>query len=87
MEEDEGLSERTSFIVDELVSLVRFCLTSCHFKFQDKIFLQLDGVAMGGSVSVVMANLYMNFFEEMALRMAVGAGVEVPDVWYRLWMT
>ena len=40
-------------------------------------------MATDGSVSVVVANLYMTFFENMALRTAVEAGVEAPDIWYR----
>ena len=83
LEGDEDLSSRTSLSVDELVSLVRFCLTCCYFRCQDEIYVQVDGVAMGGSVSVVVANLYMFFFEEMALKEASKVGLLVPDVWFR----
>ena len=79
LESDEDLESRSSLMVDELVSLVRFCLTRCYFRFQEGMYIQVDGVAMGGSVSVVVANLYMFFFEEMALD-------EARQVVIRFWL-
>ena len=72
---DEGLGERTGFSVDELVALVNFCLTSCYFVHQGKVYIQEGGVAMGSSLSVVVANVYMFHFEELALASAKESGL------------
>ena len=42
------------------------------FSFQGKSYKQLHGAAMGSPCSPVVANIYMEYFEELAL------GPEVP---------
>ena len=42
------------------------------FSFQGKFYKQLHGAAMGSPCSPVVANIYMEYFEELAL------GPEVP---------
>jgi len=80
---DDSLSERTILSVVELMSLLEFCLSNCYFLHKGSFYVQSDGVAMGGSVSVVVANIYMFHFEELALSSARRLGLLVPDHWLR----
>ena len=47
-------------------------LSIYFFTFQDKFFKQLHGTTMGSPCSPVVANIYMEYFENMAL------GPELP---------
>ena len=57
---------------DEVMQLLKLVLENCVFTFQDKFFKQLHGTAMGSPCSPVVANIYMEYFETMAL------GPELP---------
>lgn len=52
----------------EITSLVELCLRSTFFSFQGVIYEQVDGVAMGSPLSPIIANIYMEHFEEMVLQ-------------------
>ena len=54
------------------MGLLKLVLENCVFSFQDKFYKQLHGAAMGSPCSPVVANIYMEYFEELAL------GPEVP---------
>ena len=47
-------------------SLLELVLNNCVF-FWGKFYQQLQGAAMGSPVSPVIANIYMKYFEEIAL--------------------
>jgi len=47
--------------------LAEICLRSTFFSFQDHYYEQISGVAMGSSLSPIVANLYMEHFERKAL--------------------
>ena len=57
---------------NEVMGLLKLVLENCVFSFQDKFYKQLHGAAMGSPCSPVVANIYMEYFEELAL------GPEVP---------
>ena len=57
---------------DEAMKLLKLVLENCVFTFQDKFFKQLHGATMGSPCSPVVANIYMEYFENMAL------GPELP---------
>ena len=57
---------------DEVMQLLKLVLENCVFTFQDKFFKQLHGTAMGSPCSPVVANIYMEYFENLAL------GPELP---------
>lgn len=80
---DPSVVERSKLQVCELIRLVEFCLTRCYFVFEGDVYIQNDGIAMGSSLSVVVANIYMFHFEEMALQEGMSRGLQVPDVWMR----
>ena len=52
---------------DEVMQLLKLVLENCVFTFQDKFFKQLHGAAMGSPCSPVVANIYMEYFENLAL--------------------
>ena len=62
--------QRTSLLVSDIVELLRFCMSTTYFVFRGVIYEQVYGTAMGSPVSVVIANLYMEWFEQTALRTA-----------------
>ena len=55
------------------------CLRSTYFSFGGNLYEQKEGAAMGSPVSAVVANLYMKFFEELALETAPTR----PRLWKR----
>ena len=57
---------------NEVMGLLKLVLENCVFSFQGKFYKQLHGAAMGSPCSPVVANIYMDYFEELAL------GPEVP---------
>ena len=56
----------------EVMQLLKLVLENCVFTFQDKFFKQLHGTAMGSPYSPVVANIYMEYFKNLAL------GPELP---------
>ena len=53
------------------------CLKSTYFCYERNFYEQKEGAAMGSPVSAVVANFYMEFFEELAL--------ETVPTRHRLW--
>lgn len=66
-------------IVGEYMRLVKLCLGTCYFKFNGKVYQQLDSLAMGNQLSSFAANCFMSALE-------TGAEESYPDfpsIWYR----
>ena len=70
LREDENLVERTPLSPDRVAELLSLCLKSTYFSFDGVFYEQRQGAAMGSPVSAVVANLCMEFFEELALESA-----------------
>ena len=70
LRQDEALADRTTLSTDRVADLLEMCLKSTYFSYGGEFFEQREGAAMGSSVSAVVADLYMEFFEELALRTA-----------------
>ena len=66
------LNDRTVLSVQNIIELFGFCLHNTYFSFENKFYEQVEGVAIGTSVSLIVANLFMEDFERKA-----------PRVWYR----
>ena len=47
--------------------LTELCLRTTYFEFDGDIYEQKDGAAMGSPLSPVLANIYMEMFEEEAI--------------------
>ena len=59
LEQDQELQQRTSFALENILSLLESCITSTYFSFQGKFYDQLEGADMGCPLSPIVANLYM----------------------------
>ena len=66
-EKDKNLQDKTVLSVQNIIELLGFCLHNTYFSFQNKFYEQIERVAMGSLVSPIVANLYMEYFENKAL--------------------
>ena len=64
LEKDSTLKDRTVLPVEDIILLLEFCLKNTYFSFQDQFHEQVEGAAMGSPVSPIVANLYMEFFDQ-----------------------
>lgn len=53
---------------DDIIELIKLCVTNCHFVFENNFYLQKFGLAMGNPLSPLLSNLYMEFFESRILK-------------------
>ena len=53
--------------INVICRLIKLCVTDTCFSFNSKHYVQTFGVAMGSSLSPILANLYMEFFETALL--------------------
>ena len=67
LENEKELHQRTSMSVQHIIMLLEFCLKNTHFVFQGRFYEQTEGAAMGSPLSPIIANLYMDAFEEKAI--------------------
>ena len=70
LEKDPTLKDRTVLLVKDIILLLEFCLKNMYFSFQDQFYEKVKGVAMGSPVSPIVANLYMEYFEQKTLSTA-----------------
>ena len=67
LEKDPTLNDRTVLPVEDIILLLEFCLKNMYFSFQGQFCEQVESVAMGSLVSPIVANLYMEYYEQKAL--------------------
>ena len=79
LREDDTLAERTPLSPDRMAELLDMCLRSTYFSYGGEFYEQREGAAMGSPISAVVANLYMEFLEELALESAPSR----PRLWKR----
>ena len=70
LENDENLNEKTKIPPSNLLEIIEFLLTKTWFIFDGKYYSQTDGVAMGGPASSVVAEIYMQKHEQIAISTA-----------------
>ncbi|XP_072051850.1 uncharacterized protein [Amphiura filiformis] len=58
LEEDKALKNRTLLIVDDIIELLKFVLTTTYFVFRGTMYRQKFGSAMGSPVSPIVSNLW-----------------------------
>ena len=74
---DDTLMDQTGLPPQKVTHLLELSLQTTYFKFQGSYYKQTDGAAMRSPVSPVVANIYMEMFEELALRTAA----HPPRIW------
>ena len=79
LEEDQSLQQRTSMSVNNITCLLEFCLKSTYFSYQGQHYQQLEGAAMGSPISPIVANIFMEDFEQKAISTAP----HLPYFWKR----
>ena len=76
---DTLLEELTCIPIDNLMEMLTFCVETTYFGMGSDIYWQEEGLAMGSPLSPLLANTYMEYFEEMAL----GSTSLKPSMWLR----
>lgn len=71
--------KRSGHLDKNLLPLVKHCLTSTYFQFQGEFYEQTSGAAMGSPISPIIANIFMEHFENETLRKARFK----PSTWFR----
>ena len=79
LESDPGLANRTTLTPAEIADLLDFVLRSTYFQYNGSVYEKQEGAAMGSPVLAVIANLYMEAFEEQAIESAPYK----PKIWKR----
>ena len=64
---DPLLEEHTCIPIDNLMEMLTFCLETTYLGMGSDIYRQEEGLPMGSPLSPLLANIYMEYFEEMAL--------------------
>ena len=65
---------------EQFRKLLNYCVKQNHFMFEDRIYDQIDGVAMGSPLGPVLANIFMSHLERNALAKYSG---NLPSVYKR----
>ena len=68
--DDDTLRYWITLLPADIVSLSRLCLTTTYFQFGGDFYEKVEGVAMGSPLSPVVANIYMQDFEQRAMTTA-----------------
>ena len=74
-----SLEERTCVPIDKKMEMLIFGVETIYFSMGYNIYQQNEGLAMGSPLSPVLANIYIEYFEEMAL----GSTSLKPSMWLR----
>ncbi|KAJ4427431.1 hypothetical protein ANN_25053 [Periplaneta americana] len=64
---------------EDIVALFQLVLTTTYFQWNGDFYEQTDGVAMGSPLSPMVANFYMESFEDTTLK----ATTRRPECWFR----
>ena len=76
---DSLLEKHTCTPIYNLMEMLTFCVETTYFGMGSDIYRQQEGLAIGSPLSPVLANIYMEYFEEMAL----GSTSLKPSMWLR----
>ena len=78
LQRKEAWESMTILSAEEIIKLLEVCLTSTYFTFQNNFYRLSDRVEMSSPVSSVVANIFMEDFEQKAVTTARERG---PRMW------
>ena len=64
---DSTLKDRTNLTVGTIMELVTVCVRKTYFQYGSNFYKPKDGLVMGSSLSPILANVYLEKFEEEAI--------------------
>jgi hypothetical protein len=64
---DHSFPERSPLQVEDVIKLLDICLANRYFQFGDKFYQSKECMAMGNLLSLVVSNIFMEHFEQIAL--------------------
>ena len=79
LNQDPDFSERNNVAPEAVLEMLKVCLSTTGFQFDNKHYELSDGLPMGSPASPAIANIFMSQLEEDALKSFDGA----PNVWHR----
>ena len=68
LEVNKDIYDRTRLNSDEIYNLVKLCLNSSLFRFNQNFFKQIKGTPMGSPASVVIAEIVMQKIETLIMQ-------------------
>lgn len=79
LKNDEDLAEKTTMSADDLMELFKICVKTTYFVFNQKLYKQIDGLAIGASSSGFAAEIFMGRLETKA----INTFINPPTFWGR----
>ena len=79
LQEDDILTSRIEMTIPQIVELLHFCLNTTYFIYDGAYYQQTHGATMGSPICHLVANCYMEPFEEVA----VSTAPHTPSLWLR----
>ena len=71
---------RTNLSCNQICDLLHLCLDNTYFSYNDQLYQQCHGCAMGSPVSSIVSNLYVEQCEHLSLSTYLYTGLQS---WYR----
>ena len=68
LKNDPNLKDTTKMSPESIIKLIRICTDNTYFMFNMKMYSQVDGLAIGASISGFMAEIYMEELETKAMQ-------------------
>ena len=79
LQADNTLKDRTEMSAEQILELLSLSLNSTSFKWRDTFYQHTEGAAMVSPLSPIVANMFMEHFEQTALQTAIFK----PKIWLR----
>lgn len=65
LENDRNLTSRTNLSVGTIMTLLECCVYNSYFQVENTYYKQISGLPMGGVLSPIISNIFMDHFETL----------------------